>query len=67
MSLEFVIYELTLKCNLNCIHCGSSAGLTRPNELTTTESLKLVDDLKELGAKRLILSGGGAITKERLV
>ena len=32
------VWEITLKCNSNCIHCGSKAGKTRLDELNTEES-----------------------------
>ena len=36
------VWELTLRCNSNCIHCGSEAGKARSDELDTEEALKLV-------------------------
>ena len=36
-------WELTLRCNMNCIHCGSSAGEPRPNELTEEDVARLID------------------------
>ncbi|MFW6121679.1 MAG: radical SAM protein [Petrotogales bacterium] len=53
-----VVWELTLKCNLKCLHCGSSAGRARDNELSTEEGLKLCDDLAKLGFKGITLFGG---------
>ncbi|MCE1246413.1 MAG: radical SAM protein [Firmicutes bacterium] len=55
---EVVGWELTLRCNMNCIHCGSTAGEPRPNELTEKEGLDLIDQMAELGTKILTLSGG---------
>jgi radical SAM protein with 4Fe4S-binding SPASM domain len=51
-------WELTLACNMNCIHCGSSAGLPRPDELSTEEGLSLIDQLTDLGLQVMTLSGG---------
>jgi len=53
-----VVWELTLKCNLRCIHCGSSAGKSRPDELSTKESLKLCKDLAEINTDEVCLMGG---------
>jgi len=53
-----VVWELTLKCNLHCIHCGSSAGKTRLNELTLKESLALCKDLSTLNTNEVCLMGG---------
>ena len=59
-----VAWELTLACNMNCMHCGSSAGQTRPNELTTKEALDLCDQLNELNAKFINLTGGEPILRK---
>jgi radical SAM protein with 4Fe4S-binding SPASM domain len=52
------IYELTLRCNLACKHCGSTAGMPRSSELTLGESLALIRDLSDLGAYMITLNGG---------
>lgn len=53
-----VVWELTLKCNLHCIHCGSTAGTLRPDELSTKEALNLCKDLAELNSQEICLMGG---------
>jgi radical SAM protein with 4Fe4S-binding SPASM domain len=55
---KILVWEYTLKCNSKCIHCGSDAGKPRPNELTSSEALNVVDQAHELGFKKIILSGG---------
>ena len=61
-SFEFfphtVVWEITFACNMRCLHCGTSAGKLRPEELSTEEALALIDELAELGCKRITLSGG---------
>ena len=52
------VWEITLRCNLKCLHCGSSAGIKRKDELTTKESLQLCHDLSGLGFKGIALMGG---------
>jgi len=52
------VWELTLRCNLKCLHCGSSAGKIREDELTTEEALKLCEDLAALKTKEVCLMGG---------
>lgn len=51
-------WELTLGCTLNCIHCGSSAGRARPNELTIDECLSVAGQLVALGCREATLIGG---------
>ena len=58
-ELNIAVWEITLKCNIHCLHCGSSADTnTRPKELTTDEALDLIEQLADLGCKRVVLSGG---------
>jgi len=53
-----VVWELTLQCNLHCIHCGSSAGTPRPQELSMQESLQLIKDLATMNTEEICLMGG---------
>src|SRR5579859_4523249 len=43
-----VTWEITAACNIACIHCLSSSGRRRPRELTTQQSLALVDEFAEM-------------------
>ncbi len=52
------VWELTLRCNLNCRHCGSRAGKARTEEMSVTRGLKLCEELAALGCKRVTLGGG---------
>lgn len=55
-----VVWEVTLACNMRCLHCGSSASplRKRPDELDTKEAIGLICDFKELGVERICFSGG---------
>jgi radical SAM protein with 4Fe4S-binding SPASM domain len=55
---RFAVWELTLACNMRCLHCGSYAGGTRTSELTLDEALYVADQLADLGCERITLSGG---------
>ena len=52
------VWETTLRCNLKCIHCGSSAGNARPKELSTKEAVQLCKDLSEINTQEVCLMGG---------
>ncbi len=54
------VWELTLRCNLSCEHCGSRAGKARPDELSTDECLALVESLASLDVLEVSLIGGEA-------
>lgn len=58
------VWELTLACNLRCRHCGSRAGEARTNELTLDETLRVADELAELGCELVTLSGGEPTAKK---
>jgi radical SAM protein with 4Fe4S-binding SPASM domain len=58
-----VAWELTLSCNMRCMHCGSSAGDIRVHELRTREALDLCKQLQELHAKYINLTGGEALLR----
>lgn len=55
---DCAVWEITLKCNLKCIHCGSSAGINRKDELSFAEIKNVVNDLKKIKFKRVSLIGG---------
>jgi radical SAM protein with 4Fe4S-binding SPASM domain len=56
----YVVWELTLRCDLACTHCGSRAGPKRPDELTTEEALGVVEQLAAMRAREVVLIGGEA-------
>ncbi len=55
---EICVWEITLKCNMKCIHCGSAAGSAREKELSVDECLHVADDLIDLGCSRATFIGG---------
>ncbi len=63
-KLSCAVWEFTLACNLNCMHCGSSAGRKREDELSTAEALKLCEDLKAAGCLGVALMGGEPFLRE---
>jgi len=60
----YVVWEITLACNLKCLHCGSRAGHRRAEELTTAESLDVVRQLAELGTREISIIGGEAFVRK---
>jgi radical SAM protein with 4Fe4S-binding SPASM domain len=57
-SLVSACIELTRRCNLRCLHCGSSAGATSGDELELEEFIPIFRDLRRLGGERVVLLGG---------
>ncbi|OYD95243.1 nif11-class peptide radical SAM maturase 3 [Nostoc sp. 'Peltigera membranacea cyanobiont' 210A] len=60
---SYAVWEITLKCNLACSHCGSRAGHERANELSPEEALDLVNQMAEVGIKEVTLIGGEAFLR----
>lgn len=57
---RYVVWELTLKCDLACRHCGSRAGAARQRELTLAECRDVVEELVALGTQEIVFIGGEA-------
>ena len=53
-----VTWEITAACNIACVHCLSASGKRRPRELTTQQSLALVDELAEMQVFQVHFGGG---------
>lgn len=62
-----VVWNITRRCNLRCVHCYAHAkDIEFENELTTAEGKALIDDLAEFGAPVLLLSGGEPLVRKDL-
>jgi len=60
-----VSFSITGKCNLKCKHCYSeSTEKPLPDELSTEEALRTIDELADLGIGLLILDGGEPLLRE---
>jgi radical SAM protein with 4Fe4S-binding SPASM domain len=60
----YAVWEITLRCDLACVHCGSRAGRARPDELDTAACLDLVAQMDDLGVREVTLIGGEAYLRE---
>ncbi len=59
----YVVWEITLACNLKCQHCGSRAGHRRARELDTAECIDVVRQLAALGTREISIIGGEAFVR----
>jgi radical SAM protein with 4Fe4S-binding SPASM domain len=57
---RLVVWELTLRCDHACGHCGSRAGKPRQRELDTAEAIAVVEQLAGLGTREIAFIGGEA-------
>ncbi|MEN8140732.1 MAG: radical SAM protein [Thermodesulfobacteriota bacterium] len=56
LSMEL---ELSRICNLRCVYCYASSGTPLADELTLAEIESAIDQAVALGAKKIIVLGGG--------
>ena len=52
-------WEVTAACNLHCVHCHASGGKPAPDELTTAEAKRLIEELAEVSQFRMLVYTGG--------
>lgn len=66
MYRPVIFWNITDRCNLSCTHCYSKSGpgRTTEGELTTSEALRVIDDLAEMGVPLILFSGGEPLLRE---
>ena len=62
-----VVWNITRRCNLRCVHCYAHATeKSPPDELTTEEGFRLIDDLSSFAVPVLLFSGGEPLVRKDL-
>ena len=62
-----VVWNVTRRCNLKCVHCYAHAkDQSFADELTTAEGKTLIDDLAQFGVPVLLFSGGEPLVRKDL-
>lgn len=62
-----ISWNLTQRCNLRCRHCYIDASTAMPDELSTEEALRVLDEIGEVCRETiLILSGGEPLLRSDL-
>ncbi len=56
----YAVWEITLRCDHACAHCGSRAAKARPDELDRAQLFEVADALVRLGTREVTLIGGEA-------
>ena len=60
-----ISYSITTKCNLRCKHCYSESGEEAGgDDLTTEESLRVIDEIADWGIGLLVFDGGEPLVRE---
>jgi heme b synthase len=57
---KWIAWEITRRCNLNCVHCRSSSEMEIKGhpDFTTEEGFRIIDDISEYAKPVIVLSGG---------
>ncbi len=62
-----VVWNITRRCNLKCVHCYAHADdIPFDNELSTEDGKNLIDDLSRFGVPVLLFSGGEPLVRKDL-
>ena len=65
-----MIWDVTSKCNLKCRHCYAAEKYDspcRPNDLTTDQSKQMLEHVKLLGFKNVLLLGGEPLVRKDIL
>lgn len=63
-----VVWNMTRRCNLKCVHCYSaSSDMAYSDEMSTEEGKALIHDLAEFGSPVILFSGGEPLLRPDLV
>ena len=62
-----VVWNITKRCNLKCVHCyAQSKDISYADELTTEEGKALIDDLAAFGVPVILFCGGEPVMRPDL-
>ncbi|KPA11245.1 radical SAM domain-containing protein [Candidatus Magnetomorum sp. HK-1] len=62
-----VVWNITQRCNLKCVHCYAHATeKQKNNELTLDQGKQLLDDLAKFGVPVVLFSGGEPLVRKDL-
>lgn len=62
-----IVWNMTRRCNLKCMHCySSSKNIHYRNELTTDEAKAMIGDLAAFGSPVILFSGGEPLMRKDL-
>jgi radical SAM protein with 4Fe4S-binding SPASM domain len=68
--LQYLFLEITKKCNLNCLHCGSDCSKdVHSPELTTESWIKIIDYFKNVFSENVVfvITGGEPLVHPGLI
>ena len=67
VKLKNVMFEITKKCNLSCIHCYCNGGYNEEDELSTKEIIEFITRLSRDGIETITFTGGEPLLRKDLI
>ena len=61
-----VVWEMTSRCNLKCIHCHAFGGEPSLDEFSKEEGMALIDQIASLDIRTFVFTGGEPLLREDL-
>ena len=62
-----VVWNITRKCNLQCVHCYNDSGMGKTfNDISTADAKAVIDDLAGFGVPSILFSGGEPLMRHDL-
>ncbi len=62
---KWIAWEITRRCNLECIHCRSASTIeSEQGDFSTEDGKKLLDDIAKLSKPTVVLTGGEPLLRE---
>ena len=62
-----VVWNMTRRCNLKCVHCYAQAVKEEgKDEISTEQAKQIIDDLAQYGAPVMLFSGGEPLVRQDL-
>ena len=65
-DVKWIAWEITRRCNLNCVHCRSSSELEAKDhpDFSFGEATRLLDDISSYAKPVVVLSGGEPLLRQ---
>ncbi len=63
---KWIAWEITRRCNLNCVHCRSSSALevAEHPDFSLAEAKRILEDIRSYANPVMVLSGGEPLLRE---
>ncbi|AEA33259.1 radical SAM/SPASM domain-containing protein [Hippea maritima] len=63
-GLKWLAFEITPRCNLNCIHCRTSASMNLEDRLSFEDITNIIEEISEQFKPVVVLTGGEPLLRE---